>query len=137
MNDKVETPEEQSQKKIEDEIISRYGSLSFNQIELYFMHFQKLYNEKLNIESLKVKKEILEVAKKLNLTLHIENGNDLTAKTEPSKNNTKPTKMEPKYRNPENDKQTWAGHGRKPDWLNEQINSGKELDDFLIEQSNK
>jgi DNA-binding protein H-NS len=38
----------------------------------------------------------------------------------------------PKYRNPENPTETWAGRGLKPRWLAAAIKSGKKLDDFLI-----
>ena len=38
----------------------------------------------------------------------------------------------PKYRNPENPAETWAGRGLKPRWLTAAINSGKKAEDFLI-----
>jgi DNA-binding protein H-NS len=38
----------------------------------------------------------------------------------------------PKYRNPENPSETWAGRGLKPRWLALVIKSGKKQDDFLI-----
>jgi DNA-binding protein H-NS len=38
----------------------------------------------------------------------------------------------PKYRNPENPAETWAGRGLKPRWLAAAIKGGKEQDDFLI-----
>jgi DNA-binding protein H-NS len=38
----------------------------------------------------------------------------------------------PKYRNPENPTETWAGRGLKPRWLAAAIKGGKQLDDFLI-----
>jgi DNA-binding protein H-NS len=38
----------------------------------------------------------------------------------------------PKYRNPKNPSETWAGRGLKPRWLAAAIKSGKKLDDFLI-----
>ena len=38
----------------------------------------------------------------------------------------------PKYRNPENASETWAGRGLKPRWLAAAIKSGKKQDDFLI-----
>jgi DNA-binding protein H-NS len=38
----------------------------------------------------------------------------------------------PKYRNPENPDETWAGRGLKPRWLTAAVKSGKKLDDFLI-----
>jgi DNA-binding protein H-NS len=38
----------------------------------------------------------------------------------------------PKYRHPENASLTWAGKGRKPKWLNEQLADGASIDDFRI-----
>jgi DNA-binding protein H-NS len=38
----------------------------------------------------------------------------------------------PKYRNPENASETWAGRGLKPRWLTAAIKAGKKPDDFLI-----
>ena len=37
-----------------------------------------------------------------------------------------------KYRNPQNHQQTWSGRGKKPSWLLELTEQGKNLDDFLI-----
>jgi DNA-binding protein H-NS len=41
-------------------------------------------------------------------------------------------KVLPKYRNPKNLAETWAGRGRQPRWLRAQLRSGKKLDDFRI-----
>jgi DNA-binding protein H-NS len=41
-------------------------------------------------------------------------------------------KVLPKYRNPNNRSETWAGRGKRPRWLDAQLRSGKKLDDFLI-----
>jgi DNA-binding protein H-NS len=38
----------------------------------------------------------------------------------------------PKYRNPEDPAETWAGRGLKPRWLAAAIKSGKKLEDFAI-----
>jgi DNA-binding protein H-NS len=40
----------------------------------------------------------------------------------------------PKYRNPENESETWAGRGLKPRWLAAAIKAGHKLDDFLIDK---
>jgi DNA-binding protein H-NS len=39
----------------------------------------------------------------------------------------------PRYRNPENPAETWAGRGLKPRWLTGAIKGGKKLEDFAIE----
>jgi DNA-binding protein H-NS len=46
-------------------------------------------------------------------------------------------KVAPKYRNPENPAETWAGRGLKPRWLAAAIKSGKKLEDFAISGSAK
>jgi DNA-binding protein H-NS len=38
----------------------------------------------------------------------------------------------PKYRNPENPSETWAGRGLRPRWLVAAIKDGKKLEDFAI-----
>jgi DNA-binding protein H-NS len=38
----------------------------------------------------------------------------------------------PKYRNPENPDETWAGRGLKPRWLTAAIKEGNTLEDFAI-----
>jgi DNA-binding protein H-NS len=44
-------------------------------------------------------------------------------------------KVLPKYRNPKNRGETWAGRGKQPRWLVAELRAGKKLDDFLIRRS--
>jgi DNA-binding protein H-NS len=39
----------------------------------------------------------------------------------------------PKYRNPADPSENWAGRGKKPRWLTAQLKSGKQIDDFRID----
>jgi DNA-binding protein H-NS len=41
----------------------------------------------------------------------------------------------PKYRNPANRSETWAGRGKTPRWLTAQLKGGKKLNDFLIRKN--
>jgi DNA-binding protein H-NS len=43
----------------------------------------------------------------------------------------------PKYRNPDNPAETWAGRGLKPRWLAAALKAGKKLEDFSIEAAGK
>jgi DNA-binding protein H-NS len=43
----------------------------------------------------------------------------------------------PKYRNPENPSETWAGRGLTPRWLAAALKSGKKLEHFSIAQTAK
>jgi DNA-binding protein H-NS len=44
-------------------------------------------------------------------------------------------KVLPKYRNPKNRSETWAGRGKQPRWVTDQLRSGRKLDDFLIRKT--
>lgn len=41
-------------------------------------------------------------------------------------------KVAPKYRNPANAKETWAGRGKQPRWLSAETSKGRKLEEFLI-----
>jgi DNA-binding protein H-NS len=41
-------------------------------------------------------------------------------------------KVPPKYRNPKNRAETWAGRGATPRWLRAYIKAGRKLEDFAI-----
>lgn len=41
----------------------------------------------------------------------------------------------PKYRNPDDPSETWAGRGKQPRWLAAQLRTGRTLDDFRIQRS--
>jgi DNA-binding protein H-NS len=41
----------------------------------------------------------------------------------------------PKYRNPDQPSETWAGRGKQPRWLMAQLRSGKRIEDFRIKKA--
>jgi DNA-binding protein H-NS len=41
----------------------------------------------------------------------------------------------PKYQNPDEPSETWAGRGKRPRWLSAKLISGKKLDDFRIQSA--
>jgi DNA-binding protein H-NS len=41
-------------------------------------------------------------------------------------------KVAPKYRNPANPNETWAGRGQQPRWLAAETSKGHQLEEFLI-----
>ena len=41
----------------------------------------------------------------------------------------------PKYRNPDDPSETWAGRGKQPRWLAAQLRTGRTLDDFRIQKA--
>lgn len=58
-----------------------------------------------------------------------------TAKPKTARKSTKGRvlgKVAPKYRNPANPAETWAGRGKQPKWLAAETSKGRRLEDFLI-----
>jgi DNA-binding protein H-NS len=43
----------------------------------------------------------------------------------------------PKYQNPGNPSETWAGRGKQPRWLVSQLKTGKKINDFLINRAKR
>jgi DNA-binding protein H-NS len=58
-----------------------------------------------------------------------------TTITSPQRERRPYPKVVPKYRNPENRSETWAGRGKQPGWVTAQLRSGKKLDEFLIRRT--
>jgi len=54
------------------------------------------------------------------------------ATTTPSRAGRKLGKVAPKYRNPENPKETWTGRGKQPRWLATYVARGRNLGEFVI-----
>ena len=56
-----------------------------------------------------------------------------TAEKSAKRKNMKRAKLAPKYRNPENHDETWAGRGHLPRWMRAAMNDGgKDLEYFRI-----
>ena len=62
-----------------------------------------------------------------------------TGKSKPRKPRKKISKarakVPPKYAHPDDPEKTWTGRGRNPLWVNELLDSGKSVDDLLIDPS--
>ena len=43
----------------------------------------------------------------------------------------------PKYQNPNDQSETWAGRGKQPRWLVSQLKAGKKISDFLISRAER
>ena len=47
-------------------------------------------------------------------------------RTKPRKNNIV------RYRNPQNPEETWSGRGRKPNWIDRELQGGGKLEDYAV-----
>lgn|SRR5690554_5830117 len=68
--------------------------------------------------------------------LGLKTGNSAATKTGRTKGKGKSKisgkKVAAKYMNPKNPEETWTGRGRKPSWLQAELDKGKKLESFLI-----
>ena len=55
-----------------------------------------------------------------------------TAKPRKTTKGYKLGKVAPKYRNPANSAETWAGRGKPPRWLATYLDNGRKIEEFLI-----
>ena len=55
--------------------------------------------------------------------------------TEPDRKDRRPyPPVLPKFRNPDEPSETWAGRGKRPRWLTRQLRTGRRLEDFKIQR---
>lgn len=103
-------------------------------INLKKLNLKELHELRANtikeIDSCK-KSELKKLRKDINQQIK-ENGFTLS-EVFPSVKPTNKVSAKPKYRNPDNEGETWAGRGRKPKWLEEKLATGSTEEDFLIQ----
>ncbi|MPN32024.1 Trans-acting regulatory protein HvrA [bioreactor metagenome] len=71
--------------------------------------------------------QILEVAESVGFTVQ-----ELITYGEQKKKKSARKAVEPRYRNNENQEETWTGRGKHPRWLVAELEKGAKLEDFLI-----
>jgi DNA-binding protein H-NS len=62
----------------------------------------------------------------------VSSGKKAVGRPRGSGNTLKGKKVAPKYRNPKNSSETWAGRGATPRWMVAAIKAGKKRESFLI-----
>ena len=91
--------------------------------ELYLLHLEITAVLK---ERLAAKKELLE---------------QQLQRLHPPEDNSAPKSRRPyppvtaKFQNPDQPLECWSGRGKRPRWLDAQLRSGKQVDDFRIDQA--
>jgi DNA-binding protein H-NS len=98
------------------------NKLSIPELEALQVEIGQSIDQRREQDRATLKEQMAEMASKAGFTL-----DDLFGKPKGKK-----SALPPKYRNPENPSQTWSGRGRRPNWLEEGIANGADLDDFLI-----
>jgi DNA-binding protein H-NS len=100
-----------------------------NSMNLKSMSIEKLVKLKDQIESA-LSSKIAETRRTLESNLA--NLSRLGSHSMRGRGGTTRGKVAPKYRNPDNPSETWAGRGLKPRWLTAALKAGRKLESFSI-----
>ena len=99
------------------------------------MSIEKLFQLQSQVETAltaKVAEERRDLEAKLSQLSRLGNGHSRLGRPRGSSSSLSGTTVAPKYRNPENPCETWAGRGLRPRWLTAAMKGGKKLEDFMI-----
>ena len=102
--------------------LSDFEALSIDELWAYREKIEAVLVAKLVAEHSKLKARLTQLARRSLV-------DQTSAK---AKRRSYPTVF-PKYRNPNQPSETWAGRGKLPRWLAAELKSGKRLDEFRIE----
>ncbi|MEE4376745.1 MAG: H-NS histone family protein [Candidatus Competibacteraceae bacterium] len=100
-------------------------NMSLDALQSLITNAQDLVNQYERDKKKDVIKKIQALAASVNLNVEVKDGEKASKSASTSKGVAK-------YRNPEDPKQTWTGRGKRPNWLNDALASGKTLDDLSI-----
>jgi len=104
--------------------MSEYSDLSETELQAVIDNAANALKEKKNQKRKEVIAQINELASSIGVTVNIVDENDKPAR--------KGKKVAAKYRNPDNESQTWTGRGVAPKWMQALIAAGRDKSEFLI-----
>jgi DNA-binding protein H-NS len=82
----------------------------------------------IELRSARERSRLVEAVGKLRSVAAVKSGTALHARPHALKGK----KLPPRYRNPKNRKETWAGRGHRPKWLVAALKGGKKLEAFAV-----
>lgn len=114
---------------------NKFNLSSLSMDELWALHEEvgNMLSEKITNE----KRELEERLAKLNgrMTTKISRANPQAAERRKVRRKYPP--VLPKFQNPSDPSETWAGRGKQPRWLVLQLKAGKKINDFLIDRAKR
>lgn len=100
------------------------SSLSVDELTELYERIRSLLTGRIQDEKRKLEEQLAELNRK---------ANDEFKRDEPKSKRNYPAVL-PKFRNPADPSQTWAGRGKQPRWLVSELKAGKKAEDFLIDR---
>jgi DNA-binding protein H-NS len=118
----------------------KFGKFNFNLSSLSMDELWALHEEVGNVLSEKItneKRELEERLVRLNGGMMAKiNRSDLQVAERRTVRRKYPPVL-PKFQNPSDPSETWAGRGKQPRWLVSQLKAGKKMNDFLIDRAKR
>ncbi len=111
----------------------RIGSLSMDELWALHEEVSNMLSEKITNE----KRELEERLAKLNGGMMAKIGRSDLQVAERRKVRRKYPPVLPKFQNPSDPSETWAGRGKQPRWLVTQLKAGRKMNDFLIDRTKR
>ena len=114
---------------------SKSNLLALSIDELWALHEEvgNMLSEKITSE----KRELEERLAKLNGRMTAKISREGLQGTERRSVRRKYPPVLPKFQNPSDPSETWAGRGKQPRWLVLQLKAGKKINDFLIDRTKR
>lgn len=114
---------------------SKSNLLALSIDELWALHEEvgNMLSEKITSE----KRELEERLAKLNGRMTAKISREGLQATERRSVRRKYPPVLPKFQNPSDPSETWAGRGKQPRWLVLQLKAGKKINDFLIDRTKR
>ncbi|MCA6107176.1 H-NS histone family protein [Bradyrhizobium cenepequi] len=108
-----------------------FEAMTFDELWLLHEEITKILSERITAEKLELEKRLAQ----LNPPEPIQDGTG----SEPSSERPRRRypRVPPKYCNPMEPTETWSGRGKQPRWLVAALQSGRKLEEFRIEDSEK
>lgn len=104
--------------------MTEYTNLSERELQAVIDKAELALKEKQAKKRKEVIAQIKELAASINVTIEINEGAEKTIR--------KGKKVAAKYRNPDDQSQTWTGRGVAPKWMQALVNAGRDKSDFII-----
>ena len=111
------------------------NSLSIDQLWTLHEEVGTVLSEKISAEKLGLEERLARLNGAVAEKASIARANSKTSQRRAFRRKYPP--VLPKYQNPNNPSETWAGRGKQPRWLVSQLKAGKNKNDFLISRAER
>jgi DNA-binding protein H-NS len=112
------------------------SSLSIDELWVLHEEVGAVLSDRITAEKRDLEERLAKLNRHANSDRQANNPTDLQS-TERRNTRRKYPPVLPKFQNPSDPTETWAGRGKQPRWLVSQLKAGKKINDFLIDRAKR